>query len=532
MPSPLLRFPGSTSPAIRLGICLAATLATLYLVASLAHSHYNRGEHGLPAGCDEFGYLNMARAIDAGSTFGNHAERPFIDELLIDLRNQFPTTNHFRWAVAPHAYHIDQSGQKIINQYPPGVGLMLAPLPIEARRVAFPVLCAVIGALALALAGTLFWNGKLTVWPIVLIPALALTLIQFDAIQLELMRVDSLAPTYGLLIASGWLLPKRPGWSLFLLSLTVIFRLPNALLFAPAGLAALFLSEGRERRIQKTIARALKLALPIFLSGFGLYLLYAYLLLGNPFAITYSTLDQAFASEGGLASNLRFYFVDKTSWLGPHLFAIALLLGACLIKPRQLKWFLFGLALIGFNYAFYLSHKVQIDYYPYASSLFCIGLALAFLPYEKAGPRLRIALGAASLALLVYLASVAHPPARNAPESFRAKQEQLQAEFGGYDVVWAEHRSGTVEYATNKAGFRYNWGTQKARSYIMNWLRERGYRQAIWASDQDMPPESEIAHLLEKANIPFEIVESEATGTRFVIPPASLSDDSQTQDPR
>jgi hypothetical protein len=59
-----------------------------------------------PEGCDEFGYLNMAKAIDEGELFRDHAKRPFLPELISHLRREFPDENSYRWMIAPHAYHL------------------------------------------------------------------------------------------------------------------------------------------------------------------------------------------------------------------------------------------------------------------------------------------------------------------------------------------------------------------------------------------------------------------------------------------
>ena len=102
----------------------------------------NVGHHlKLPQGCDEFGYLNMAKAIDEGELFTDHARRPFFTDLISHLQNLFQDENTYRWMIAPHAYHLDPEKKKIINQYPPGVGLVLSLLPLSLRQTFFPVVC-------------------------------------------------------------------------------------------------------------------------------------------------------------------------------------------------------------------------------------------------------------------------------------------------------------------------------------------------------------------------------------------------------
>ncbi|MBK1875744.1 hypothetical protein [Pelagicoccus mobilis] len=480
------------------------TLLLVSLVTTAAHKHYNPFDHQLPTGCDEFGYLNMAKAISTGQTFADHSQRPFLPELLPALKENIRDPNHYRWMIAPHAYHLAYSEDRIINQYPPGVGLMLAALPLEQRRDAYTIACVLIGCIGLLIAAYVDAGKKLTLWPLFLIPVCGLLLHYFEASNLEFRRVGSLAPTYGLLIAAGWLMPRHPAWSLALLSFTTLFRIPNALLFPPIGLACLFLSAPHAKGIGQHLSKAIRLGIAIFASGFGMYLLYAYLRLGSPLALTYSSIDQDFTEEGGISKNLHYYFVEHRKWLWPHVFAIGLLAGSALFRSKSLKWLLFGLFVCLFNYAFYLTHKVQIEYYPYASALICIGLAIGNLELDKTPQLLRRSAAAAGILIALYsLYKAPSFPKLDSTANFQKHAAPIQQTFQEFDAIWAEHRSGTIEYVTGKAGLRYNWGPDHSRVFIIKWLRDHGYTQAIWHSDPGINPLADIEKLLQRNEIGY-----------------------------
>ncbi len=477
----------------------------IFVSASVIWATYARfGSVGdkLPIGCDEFGYLNMAKAISQGELLGDHASRPFIDGLLADLRVEEPEVDAYRWMIAPHAYHVGPNDDKIINQYPPGVGFMLAPFPLQWRRPLFSAVCAAIGCFAILLAVRIDSGSFRRSAGIALIPFLAVLLSGFKPIVIELVRVNSLAPTFGLLIAAGWLLPRKPLWAIGLLSMTTVFRIPNVILALPFGFACLFLCVPTGGGFKAISKKSLLSVASFVASGFGLYLIYVCLLLGNPFLVTYSPIDQEFARSSAIADNLSFYLVEKNSWLWPNLAALAGLLLASILR-RQWRWLFFGTAIVLLNYAFFLFHHVQIDYYPYASAFVVAGLAISLAGVHRLTGIYRVVL--VGLSLVVATVFAFHSSSRNSGfnERFFEQIANYETVFGSFDVVWAETRSGTVEYATHKAGFRYNWGPERTRATVMNWLGKHGYTQVIWVDDIGMPEREKIEKTLSNHSIGY-----------------------------
>jgi hypothetical protein len=484
---------------------LTAGLITI-LLALTTHLRFAHLGNPLPQGCDEFGYLNMARALADGNLLDHHAPRPFFRELHSELKNTFPNADRYRWMVAPHAYHV--VGDKLINQYPPGVAMMLAPFPLEHRRSLFPSLVTVLVCLVLiATARVEAWGDDLA--PLHLIPLVMIPTFIIGPLSLELKRVNSVSPTYGLLIAAGWLLPRRPLLSLFALSATTVFRVPNAILALPFALAYLFLVRPVDTRIPKLIRKGLTSAGVFLLTGFGIYASYVWLLLGSPFRATYSTLDQDFAEPTTILNNIYYYLVDKNGWFIVHLAALAVLGAVCYYR-RENRWFLFGVALTIYNYSFYFTHNVTTPYYPYASSLIVLGLALAVLRIGETPARVRRSLAVAAAAtciLLPLITALAVGQREDTGPRFHREMARYQDTFSSFHVVWAEKHSGTVEYAADRAGFRYNWGVE-TRAFAMHWLRRHGYDQAIWADDENMPTLSELKNALQHNNVPYHLEES------------------------
>ncbi len=493
-------------------------LAVILTLAYASLDHFGRYGQKLPHGCDEFGYLNMAKAISEGATFGQHASRPYIDDLLTDLRKTFVNPDDYRWMVAPHAYHVSPNLDKIINQYPPGVGILLAPVPMEYRRWAYPALSVLIGCIAILLAGCID-AGRLSFVTLAVLPLITVIVLVLKPMNFELQRVGSLAPTYGLLIGAGWLLPRKPYWSLAFLSGSTLFRIPNALLFVPMAAAALFLSGPRVQSASSRARRALGLGIPILFGGFGIYLVYVFLLLGSPFSPTYSKLDQEFAASSDVIQNLKYYFVNSNEWFICHLVILALLLLISAIRGKY-HWFVFAVLLSLFNYAFYILHKVQIDYYPYATSLVSLGLLIGVSEIEHWGRRLRSFVFASGIGLCVLVAATSRVSLGNLAEDHASNVQIYQRVFSGYDVVWSESHSGTVEYTTGRAGFRYNWGPNNVRKYVLLWLRDRGCSQAVWVDDKGMKPQSTIEQFLAESGIPYTKTRSEEMGVVLEISPA------------
>jgi hypothetical protein len=70
----------------------------------------------LPIGCDEFGYLYLARGIAAGTPFETPTRRPFDPVLVEALEREGFALGSYMYLIAPHAYHFDPRARKVVNQ--------------------------------------------------------------------------------------------------------------------------------------------------------------------------------------------------------------------------------------------------------------------------------------------------------------------------------------------------------------------------------------------------------------------------------
>jgi len=494
-------------------------LCLLVVVGLFIYQNNHQHHLKLPHGCDQFGYLNLAKAVNERELFDNHAERPFLPQLLPHLKNTFSAERQYQFMIAPHCYHLSPANGVIINQYPPGLGLMLSILPEHMRQILFPVVCFFLIWLAWAICWWLSGNRD---WVLCSATFLILSTVYYflDPVSREFHHVHSVVVTYGLLLAAGWLLPGRPGLAIVFLGAASLFRFPTIIFLVPLYLV--FLSKDGESSFtsQMFMQKSIKTALYFLMGGFGVYLIYVWILLGNPFLPTYSVIDQQSADFNRVLSNIYFYFVDNPGWLYVNLLSLFLLTVVATIRKAK-SWWLFGLLLFLYNYGFFITHHVQIHYYPYATAFLIAGLALSLLLEDNINPKIRLflivssALIAVSIMTSINLAGTQYNS--NLPQYYK-QISAYQKAFGKFDIVWAEERSGTVEYATNRAGFRYNWGPDNARSEIIKFLQANGYSQLIWASDPGMPEKEIILNFLKQNKIPFNRWESADMGQGITIP--------------
>jgi len=307
--------------------------------------------------------------------------------------------------------------------------------------------------------------------------------------------VNSQAPTLGILLAAGYLLDRKPGLSIALVGTSALFRYVNVILFVPF----LFIYLWRGFRIgnylsKETIVRLVKAAVFLLAGGLVFYYLYLWGLLGSPFLQTYPDdyVKLTLVSPiNEIPGNIRFHVNFSNPWYLFHSGILGLMVFMGLFKKMPVKWIVVSLAIALFNYCYFFIHRIlgpTEQRYVYASGMIIAGIFLRYAEeYLHGTARLRRIINGAGV--LLVLAAIVFSAVRF-PRQDRHKlfYDQIKAYndcFSGYDVVWSELRSGTVEYATGKAAFRFQWGPRKTRDEVMSWLHEHGYRQAIWVSDME-----------------------------------------------
>lgn len=507
-----VRRPGQTAMAVVLLVAAAVVIIPSF------YKQFFRRHLELPVGCDEFGYLYLAKGIAQGKPFVTPTARPFDPALTKALvSSDFPFKS-YQHMIAPHAYHLDPSRHKIINQYPPGTSLLLSLLPFDAAKRGAPPLFALFIMIFVVLA-VILPEGRISLFDAGLATLVMIFFLTVNPFRSSFGDINSIAPTFGLLFGAGYLLDKKPGASLIFLGLTTVFRVVNAVLVLPLLVVFAFDASRARPLSRATLVRAVKGGLLFLLGGFWIYTGYVWILLGSPFRPTYSYIDQAFTLKG-LLPNIGYYLNVRQPWFLCHLVLLTLITLIAVFRKCPWKWAAFSFGLAGLNYAYYLFHEVTIPYYPYGSATILFGLAIGLVvPHVR---KLRLAWlvpAAGTLILLLLVRSTTHKfPRQDFHALFQDKIQPYTETFSKYDVVWAELRSGTVEYAAGKAGFRYAWGPEKQRQTIMRWLRGHEFKQAIWVSDLQVPRETVEAEL-NKARLGFQAITRSSLGTILEIMP-------------
>ena len=119
-------------------------ISIFLLVIATVYVRFYKNHQELPRGCDEFGYLHMAEAIENGKLLESHTYRPFIKDLTNHLNGLGFAKEDYAWVIVSHAYHLDASSNKIINQYPVGTSALMSLFPKELRQYFFPVVIALL----------------------------------------------------------------------------------------------------------------------------------------------------------------------------------------------------------------------------------------------------------------------------------------------------------------------------------------------------------------------------------------------------
>lgn len=480
-------------------LCLIAICAGIFFSYRVFYKYHTH----LPQGCDEFGYLFMAKALWDGKLFEDHTLRPFAPQLIEFLRKSSFPLKTYQYVICPHAYHLDSKTFKIINQYPPGTSLLLALAPLPFRQAGFVLFCWILFAVILMAAfyiePSFSWKTS-ALW----IGFYVLLFTFLEPVKIELQRVNSLAPTFGALIASGFLLKRRPAFSLFLLGFSCLFRISNVIFFVPFLCFYLGRTWERVKGLRWLLAGSVKGAALLLAGGLGLYFVYVYLLLGNPFASTYAYSDQKWTgSLAAFSLNLPFYL--KGPWFMVHvLFLLGFGIFVLKFKSGFREW-IYAIALSLYNYAFCLFHEIRNPYYPYASAMIVFGMLMRLID-ERMDKKSRVWSWVLSAMTLIFLAGPFFlSPTLNAGKSFIRDCRIYQDCFGKYDVVWAFERSGTIEYTTGKAAFRYYWRKSDLTKEITLWLRQKGFKQAFWIEDINRPL-NEVEAELKSWGIPYQVI--------------------------
>ncbi len=482
-------------------------LTILILIISVGFAlRYIHAFENMPIGCDEFGYLHLAKAIDEGTTFQNHTSRPYLPELLQYLRAKGITENEIDFMVTPHAYHIIPETNKVINQYPPATSIVLSLVSLPWRQLSFPLI-AILLFLIFSLGAEKLNNGKqITVFPLLLSLFCYLMLVSAP-FTTEFTRINSLAPTFGLLFAGGMLLKKRPLLAAFLIALTVNFRLGNLILILPA---ITFVPLGK-----KKIITLLKFCTVVGLAILPV-LLYTYFQTGSIFTSTYATIDTSIKPVSGIFQNIKFYFDLNQKWLMVHLFTLILLGLLVVFKRTPFGDFIKLLCIAICNYVFFSFHAVTMDYYPYASAMILMGFVAKSVSEFPISQKLQTISSALALSVSFLILATGINKFRKQTHKTYFESRQEYNSLCNYDIVWADLYSGTSEYVCNNNGFRYGTSTPRARIAAIKFLQAKHYKQAILLNDISINADIALSEI-NNSGLSFNRIDDVKVGKILII---------------
>lgn len=496
-------------------IIYALVIALLFSIG--AYFKFSTQHEKLPTGCDEFGYLNMAKAFSNNNAFNDHASRPFLKDLINTFKQNGINETEYIWMVIPHAYHFsDKTNGKVINQYAPGTSYLLSWIPIAFRKIIFPFIVMFLTFMipfivVVALKKTNPLPALLALTLLMLLLSLSTPFIT------EIARVNSLAFTFGLFIVAGLTARNHPLIALFFIVLSANFRVINLLMLLPLFFffIPLFVEMIKTKKWKTLLTFILK-SISISLIAILPYLYYVVNLLGNPLLPTYPSHDTDFNGIHDLLSNFLFYFSYKESWFLAHVAAVVILLFQVKLKQLTFKEFLLWLLFPIINYLFFSFHKVQMSYYPFASVFILFG-AIIF-NFSQNNIKLLYKKYIIILPLLFSIIMCVDGIVRYSKKEHITFKDELKnyLPLCNYNVVWGEMLSGTAEYACNNNGFKYNFGTPKAREIALKFLRDNYYTQVIICNDVPIDFEK-LKEELTLFKIDFEIQETSSLGKLIII---------------
>lgn len=473
---------------------------------------FNKNLEDIPIGCDEFGYLNLAKAFDEGTTYQNHVKRNYINNLLDTLRKNKISEAEIQWMVVPHAYYVINNTNQIINQYAPGTSYLLSFVSLPYRKQMFPTI-AILLLLTLTYF-TIYYKTKIDFsWSFLAVILVVFWGILDAPILTEFTRINSLAFTFGLLIAAGINLKNNPLLSVLFIAISANFRVVNLLLLLPVLLYIPFKKELSIKNLTEIIKTGIKYLLILFVGIFP-YLIYVYKLRGNPFLPTYSVIDTT--ATFNIFSNLKFYFNLKDHWFQFYIIIFISMIILAYFKKISLKQFASISTFIIINYLFFVFHKVQINYYIYASSFIVLGYILSitnkiFISKNQQKVIKYLILLIASIIFIdgfVKYNSQTHL-------TFNESKSKIEV-LCNYQIIWGDLQPSASEYVCKNNAFKFATTSPNARKIAINFLYNNGYNQLFLIDD--IPLESnDIINEIKHLNIQFKTLNFKDFGRAIII---------------
>jgi hypothetical protein len=367
----------------------AQAIAWLLLLLIASYAMATAFTSNLPfsyaVGCDAFGYVRQAELIrEKGVVSGLDTELKAPEADFLKQTARQINTNPRIWSemIAPHCHHYRLATDKIIMQYPPGTGLVLAALPQQKMLQALSLLM----VLSILLFYVRVCLSVLTVAQYALSTAVVLTLL---AIVTKFQVASYSIPVSIVLItalvffltsnrsARPWLNNLSAAAVGLLSGLLIDVRIASALLLPAVGVIFFFRAQ-----LAPTIGAKLREHI-IALTGFSIAIIPLLIAnsvnVGSPFVTTYGEYDTSvqWRNLTLLISNLNYYF------LGGHLAAplavmtLVLVLVLGVLNRRAYASYLTLIIVFLVNVAFFAIKPIAMDYYLVPLLSFCTLFSLA-----------------------------------------------------------------------------------------------------------------------------------------------------------
>jgi hypothetical protein len=475
-------------------ITISLIFLTICIGFCLNFSHY---QNKVPKGCDEFGYLNLAKAFSENNAFSNTYEKPYFNQLIDTLRFEKFSELEFGFLLAPMSYYLKNKTYEVINMYNPGTSFVLSWFPINVRGYLFPLIAILIFSSVLFIYTK---NNTPFNWAdLLFIIVILLMFLPFSPIRTEYTRINSLALTFGILAIAGYFIPTKPIISIALIGLSANFRLGNLLILLPI---IFFMKWPNKIDTVKFIVVSL-ISLLVLIVSISPYLLYSYKLFNNPFSSTYSEIDTAMGDKP--FDNLRIYINFEQLWFVYHLLVSLILFYLTYIRKITILQCFSCISFAIINYVFYIFKNITMNYYPYASLFILIGICLYFLNTIEVSNKIhkiiKTVVIVSSLVILTFgfveFKKFSYP-------NYIEQTKSYQSFLCKYEVIWGGDYTGTTQYICNNKGFMYVRGSNRARILSMKFLLNKKISQIILIDDISMPMGMIVEELINN-KIPYSL---------------------------
>jgi len=430
-------------------------------------------------GCDTYAYLQGAEIIAREGPFRTGYTDPLVPAVHSGFATR-PEPDKEMFVLAPHGYYVqDLDRGEVVNTFPPGMSMLLAPVILAAGRGAafwfVPVL-------ALLLFAGFFALGTKAVDPVFGLGLAAAALLN-ESVFSNTILVMSDVPSLALVSLSAYLLYRNtrrasPAWPLLagaIFGLSLLVRYSNIAAAVPLALL-LWAGRGPEKRAHGFFRDGALFTVAASLTGLLPLGIYTALLFGTPFRLVYDPVNVSRISLANIPIGASFYLGSLWGTFGPAGMLLALIgFFAALARRAARSAALVGLAGLAAFFAFYSMQSIRQDRYLVPAYAFLALLsALGLLELTRAARRSRL------LVTLLLAAAVAVPLARSfgplaiGLRGADAIAAQVKARVGGEPVVFCDQLSGPLRLYAGIPGYRFSWTDPEVLTEIIGTLERNG----------------------------------------------------------